>query len=129
VHQDIVSLLIGTNDLHTHRRLKDPDGIVSRVDTIVARIRTSAPDARIFINSVTPRTPLFAPRIRALNERYADVAKRTGSTYVDLWSALADEDGALRKVFTADNLYLLPAGYAAWRDVLEPHLKTFATHG
>ena len=122
-----VSLLIGTNDLHTNRRLKDLDGIASRVEAIVARIRASAPHAQIFINSVTPRTPLFAPRIRALNERYAAVAQRTGSTYVDLWPALADDEGGLRKEFTADNLHLLPAGYAAWRDVLEPHLEPFAT--
>ena len=121
-----VSLLIGTNDLHTYRRLKDADGIVNRVEKIIDRIKTAAPHAHIFVNSITPRTPLFAPRIRALNERYADLARRTGSTYVDLWPALADEHGALRKEFTADNLHLIPAGYEAWRDVLRPHLSPFA---
>ncbi len=123
-----VSLLIGTNDLHTYRRLKNPDGIVARTEKIIQRIRATAPDAQIFINSITPRTLFFAPRIRALNVRLADVAQRTGSTYVDLWPALADEEGALRKEFTADNLHLLPAGYEAWRDVLRPHLEPFATH-
>ncbi len=70
-----VSLLIGTNDLHTHRRLKDPDGIVSRVEQIIDRIKTAAPHAQIFVNSITPRTPLFAPRIRALNARYSDLVR------------------------------------------------------
>jgi lysophospholipase L1-like esterase len=117
-----VSLLIGTNDLHTYRRLKNPEGIVER-------IRAAAPEAQIFINSVTPRTPLFAPRIRTLNERFADIAQRTENTFVDLWPSLANEDGSLRKEFTPDNLHLSPAGYTAWRDVLRPLLKPFATRG
>lgn len=123
-----VSLLIGTNDLHTSRRLKDPATIVARVEQIIARIRASAPDAQIFLNSITPRTPLFAPRIRAINKQYAALAQRSGSTWVDLWPALADDNDALRKEFTSDNLHLLPAGYEAWRDVLRPLLDSFASH-
>jgi lysophospholipase L1-like esterase len=129
LHKPIaVSLLIGTNDLHTYRRLKNPEGIVARAEEIVERIRAAAPEAQILINSMTPRTPLFAPRIRTLNARFADIAQRTGSTFVDLWPALANENGALRKEFTSDNLHLSPAGYAAWRDVLRPLLKPYATH-
>ena len=122
-----VSLLIGTNDLHTYRRLKDPQGIVSRLEQIITRIQAQAPAAPIFVNSITPRTPLFAPRIRSLNAQYADVARRTGCTYVDLWPALADETGGLRKEFTSDNLHLIEPGYEAWRDVLRPLLQPFAS--
>lgn len=118
----IVSLLIGTNDLHTSRRTKDARGIASRVETIVARVRATAPDAHVLVNGVLPRTTLYAARLRGLNAHYRAIADRSGSTYVDAWPALAESDGALRKEFTSDNLHLTPAGYAAWGGVLRPLL-------
>ncbi|MDP3207530.1 MAG: GDSL-type esterase/lipase family protein, partial [Rhodoglobus sp.] len=91
-------------------------------EEIVKRIRAKAPDATILLNSVMPRTELFAARIREINDLYRGVAKRHGATFVDLWPALADENGALRKPFTSDNLHLKPAGYDAWSAVLRPYL-------
>lgn len=119
----VVSLLIGTNDLHTSRTTKDPRGIVTRVETIVNRVRATAPGALLLVNGVLPRTTLYAPRLRKLNAHYRAIAERTDSTYVDAWPALADVDGALRKEFTTDNLHLTPAGYAAWGAVLRPLLS------
>jgi len=118
----VVSVLIGTNDLHTSRSTKDPRGIVIRVETIVDRVRASAPGARVLVNGLLPRSALYAPRLQALNAQYRVIAELTGSTYVDAWPALADSDGALRKEFTTDNLHLSPAGYAAWGRVLRPLL-------
>ena len=119
-----VSLLIGTNDLSNSKTIREPDGIAGRTEEIIARIQSGAPNAKILLNSVMPRTAWFAPRIRAVNERYAELAERRGVTYVDLWPALADETAALRTEFTADNLHLLPAGYRAWSEVLRPLLST-----
>jgi lysophospholipase L1-like esterase len=117
-----VSLLVGTNDLHGAKRLHDPAGIALRVREIVRRIQQAAPEATILLNSVTPRTSYFAPRIRSLNDRYRTIAAETGIVYVDLWPALADSNGALKKDFTTDNLHLIAPGYRAWTDVLRPHL-------
>ena len=121
-----VSVLIGTNDLHTYRHLKDPEGIVRRVQEIVRGIRHAAPGAALFVNGLTPRSPYFADRIRSLNERYREIAEQEGATYVDLWPALADERGALRKEYTFDSLHLSAAGYRAWSEVLRPLLAPFA---
>lgn len=121
-----VSLMVGTNDLHTTRELKDPAGIASRVEQIVLGIRERAPQAAIFLNSLTPRTAHFASRVKAINEEYRKIAGRTNATYVDLWPALANADGALRRTYTFDNLHLSKAGYEAWRDVLRPLLAPFA---
>lgn len=118
----VVSLLIGTNDLHTGRRTKDPRGIILRVETIVDRVHAAAPDAHVLINGILPRTVLYAARLRALNAQYRAIAERSGCTYVDAWPALAQPDGTLRKGFTSDNLHLTPAGYAAWGSVLRPLL-------
>jgi lysophospholipase L1-like esterase len=122
-----VSLLIGTNDLHTYRRLKDPAGIAARVEEIITRIQKGSPGTPIFLNSVTPRTALFAARIHSLNDRYQEIAKRTGVTYVDLWPALSDGADGLRSEFTQDHLHLIEPGYRAWSDVLRPLLAPFGT--
>ena len=121
-----VSLLIGTNDLHGPRRLRDPDGIAARLREILRRIQASAPGTPVLLNSVLPRTAWFAPRLQALNERYRRMATELDVRYVDLWPALADGD-ALRKELTQDNLHLTPAGYRAWSDVLRPHLIDYAS--
>lgn len=120
-----VSLMIGTNDLHGPRELRGTAQIADRLDRIVGRIRDRAPDAALLVNSVLPRTELFAPRIRELNERYAEVAARHGATYVDLWPVFADEHGAIRREYARDNLHLTPAGYLAWAEVLRPLLAPF----
>lgn len=122
-----VSLMIGTNDLHTNHRLKAPEGIASRVESIVRRIRHAAPGADVFVNGLTPRTPYFAERIQHLNRRYREIAERAGATYVDLWPAMADDNGALRTQYTFDNLHLSPDGYRAWGEVLRPLLASHAS--
>lgn len=121
-----VSLLVGTNDLHGKKSLRDPRGIVARAERIVTEVRDRAPEATVLINSITPRTVLFAERIRAMNVQYREIAARTGATFVDLWPVFADANGALREEFTRDNLHLKPRGYEAWRTILRPHLKGFA---
>lgn len=121
-----VSLLVGTNDLHGAKELRNLSGIATRTEQIVRAIGSRAPEATVFLNSVMPRTPLFAPRIRRLNELYREVADRTGSTFIDLWPVLADAGGGLRSEFTRDHLHLLPEGYRAWSSVLRPQFARFA---
>lgn len=122
-----VSLMIGTNDLHGARELRDIAQVADRTEAIIRRIRELAPDALLLVNSVLPRTDHFARRIRALNERNAAAAARHGATYVDLWPAFAEPSGAVRKEFSRDNLHITPAGYLAWAEVLRPHVARFAT--
>ena len=117
-----VSLLIGTNDLHGPRSGRDLHSIAERARHIVARIRHRAPEAPLLVNSVLPRTALFAPRIRQLNEDYRRIAADHDATYVDLWPAFADAADNLRRRYTRDNLHLTPEGYRVWADVLRPHL-------
>jgi lysophospholipase L1-like esterase len=117
-----VSLLIGTNDLTGLGRSRDVEDIAEQMQDLVRRIRERAPGAALLVNSVMPRSAWFAPRIRRLNEHYRTIAADAGATYVDLWPALADGDGQLRKELTTDGLHLTSAGYRAWVDVLRPQL-------
>ena len=126
VEPQAVSLLIGTNDLHGFPRDRDVPGIAERMDRIVCRIRERAPEAPLLVNSVLPRTPHFADRIRELNALYRRIADQRGALYIDLWPTFADEGGHIRRELTKDNLHLSPAGYLAWADILRPHLSLFA---
>ena len=121
-----VNLMIGTNDLHGLRERHDAAEVAARAEDVVRRIRSAAPEALLLLNSVLPRTALFAPRIRALNERYAELAPRHGATYVDLWPVFADPSGAIKPALTRDNLHLTPQGYLAWAAALRPHLAALA---
>jgi lysophospholipase L1-like esterase len=122
-----VSLLIGTNDLHGLGNSHDTLEIARQMGTLVERIRHMAPSAPLLINSVMPRSPVFRDRILELNRSYKEIAERTSSTFVDLWSALAGPDGSIRRELTADGLHLSIAGYKTWVDVLRPHLAPFAS--
>jgi lysophospholipase L1-like esterase len=119
----IVSLMIGTNDLHGLGRSRRPADIADQVQHLLVEIRTRAPMAPVLLNSVLPRSALFAERIRELNDRYEQVAGENGATFVDLGPAFADRHGALRRELTPDGIHLTAAGYAAWVAVLEPHLR------
>ncbi len=119
-----VSLMIGTNDLHGPRGLRETASIAARTSDIIGRIRESAPAARLLVNSVTPRTAHFAAQIRELNASNHAAAERHGAVYVDLWPEFADAEGAIRPEYSRDHLHLTPAGYHAWADVLRPFLAT-----
>ncbi|TCJ31221.1 GDSL-type esterase/lipase family protein [Nocardioides jejuensis] len=119
-----VSLMIGTNDLHGPRALRDLRGIAARHDEIVARIRTLAPDAQLLVNSLLPRTNHFRTHLQTLNEWYAASAGRHGATYVDLWPTFATAEGTMRPDYSRDSLHLTPAGYVAWADTLRPYMST-----
>lgn len=124
-----VSLLIGTNDLHGPRRLRDVTQVAERTEEIIRRIRAQAPHAFLLVNSLLPRTELFADRLRAINARNEEAAARHGATYVDLWPTFADGAGAIKTEYARDNLHLTPEGYLAWAAVLRPLLAPYAVPG
>jgi lysophospholipase L1-like esterase len=131
LHQPVaISLLVGTNDLHGLGKTRDIDGIAEQFRDLVTNINLIVPTIPLFVNSVTPRTKSWVTKIEALNQRYASIAADAGATYIDLWPALADSEGQLRKEFTRDHLHLTEAGYQAWVEVLRPHLSPYADgHG
>lgn len=113
-----VSLMIGTNDLHGPRSTRDIAGIAERTQQIVRRIRAEAPESQVLLNSVLPRTPLWAPRIKALNLLYRNISCAEDIQFVDLWPSYADDDGGLLNAHTSDNLHLTIPGYRPWVAIL-----------
>jgi lysophospholipase L1-like esterase len=119
-----ISLLVGTNDLTGLGLSRDVATLSREMGGLVHDLRRRAPDAHLIMNSVMPRRPYLAERVRVLNTEYAEIAHRVGATYLDLWPVLADDEGGLRSGLTRDFLHLNGPGYAAWVDALRPHLPT-----
>jgi lysophospholipase L1-like esterase len=117
--QQVVSLLIGTNDL-TYGI--SPDHIAANVADIFATIRAADPDTRILLSSVMPRSRPYRAPIIALNQKLATLAGTEGAAYLDTWPVLADDQGVIRREFSTDQVHLSNAGYAAWVDMLRQHL-------
>lgn len=126
-HPTAVFLLIGANDLSVGIPLQQ---IVANVRALLDEIERRAPGTPVFVQSVMPRNARYRDDLRRLNAAYRALVASAPRhiEYLDLWPALADEEGALRHNYTADNLHLTGEGYAAWVRVLRPHVERALTH-
>lgn len=115
-----VFILIGTNDLG---RGLSPSETAANLGTILANIAQANPTVALYVQSVMPRSRKYRARILELNQLYRDIAAEAGVIWIDLWPALASPEGDLRNEFTLDGLHLSGEGYAAWADVMRPHVE------
>jgi lysophospholipase L1-like esterase len=68
-------------------------------------------------DSIRPQTERRPPeKIKALNAWIKDYAQKNGLVYLDYYSAMADENGLLKKDLTYDCLHPNNAGY----ELIEP---------
>ncbi len=119
-HPAIVVLLIGTNDLAWRRSVEH---IVRNIETILVTLRKELPETRILVQSVLPRGHEFAEPIRDINRHLWQFAPTVHAQWLDLWPALALEDGELNPAYTEDRLHLTADGYRAWAGELAPALE------
>lgn len=124
-----IFLLIGINDVAAGRSV---DKIASGYEKLVKEIRERSPETRLFLQSVMPidmREGLWKNlegkenMLPELNKRIKAIAEANGAVYIDLWPALADEEGRLRKEYSNDGLHLLGHGYLAWLMELRPYIN------
>ncbi|MEN2739041.1 SGNH/GDSL hydrolase family protein [Microbacterium sp. X-17] len=116
----LVALLIGTNDLAWRRSVEH---VVRNVETILVTLRKELPEVRILVQSVMPRGHEFADQIRDINRHLWQFAPTVHAAWLDLWPALALEDGELNPAYTDDRLHLNAEGYRVWLGELVPGLE------
>ncbi|MGH1523342.1 SGNH/GDSL hydrolase family protein [Leifsonia sp. L25] len=116
----VVALLIGTNDLAWRRSVEH---VVRNVETILVTLRKELPEVRILVQSVMPRGHEFADQIRDINRHLWQFAPTVHAAWLDLWPAMALEDGELNPAYTDDRLHLNAEGYRAWLGELVPGLE------
>lgn len=112
-------LLIGTNDVGAGITVEEiAVNVATLLDTLAARL----PGCRLHLQSVMPRQRKFAPTIRQLNARYAEIAAQRGIVFIDLYPLFDDGRGEIRAELSHDRLHLTGAGYAIWRSALSPYI-------
>lgn len=89
------------------------------------------PEGQIYVQSIPPVRPevtakkpgLEKERIKAINQRLAQLAEEKGCAYLDLWEVLADENGDMRaECAETDGIHFhATRGYGAWVDYLRSH--------
>lgn len=117
--EDVV-VMIGTNDFGTGRNVEH---VVRNVEVFLVSLRRELPFVRTLVQSILPRGREFAPRIQDANRHLRQFAATVHAHYLDLWPALAFEDGELNPRFTDDRLHLTIDGYDAWTAELLPALE------
>jgi lysophospholipase L1-like esterase len=86
---------------------------------ILEWIRDNRPAARVTVYSTLPtRRPYFNQRITILNDLLSAYIAGQGEgsmiAWIDLWPAMTDEQGLLRREFTVEGIHLNAQGYLQW---------------
>lgn len=116
---DEIVLLIGTNDLGKRRNV---ESLVRNIQSILVELRRELPASRMLVQSIMPRGREFGDRIRDANIHLRQFSATVHAQFLDLWPAMALEDGELNPTFSDDRLHLNDAGYEAWLSELRPAL-------
>lgn len=128
-HPKKLFLMIGINDLISGA---SPDEVLANIGRLIDRFQAESRWTKIYVQSILPvngdlpgyeRRKACAPLIVPTNKRLEALCDEKGVTYLDVWGALADENGNLDKRYTLDGLHLKGEGYLVWRDVIKPHVK------
>jgi lysophospholipase L1-like esterase len=117
---DEIIMLIGTNDFGTRQNVEH---LVRNAQTILVDLRRELPGSRMLVQSVMPRGREFADRIQEANIHLRQFSATVHAQYLDLWPALALDDGEINPLYSDDRLHLTPAGYEAWLGELRPALE------
>jgi lysophospholipase L1-like esterase len=120
VQPDAVALLIGTNDLGTR---KSVEHLVRNVEYLLVTLRRDLPGTRMLVQSVMPRAREFAALVQDANRHLRQFSPTVNAQFLDLWPALAQQDGEIDPRFSDDRLHLSAAGYEAWLNELRPALE------
>lgn len=133
-----IFLLIGTNDLVKDKSVED---IVSNITEIITKIQKNRPYSKIYLESILPvnhsdddkidadmvNEKRSNEKIRKINTKLKNVAQEKEVTYIDLYTALADDNQELKLEYTNEGLHLSDKGYQKVTDVLMPYIQEKTT--
>ena len=116
-----VLILLGVND-YIGEKIEKGVGYAERIIDLAAQ---ASPDTQIIFESLTPVAPAFCrkkdyrPLWDQYNQALEAMCRRRGAGYVDIATALKDEDGYLRADYSSDGEYHLNRqGLQVWLDQL-----------
>ncbi len=116
-----IFLMIGINDI---RQGIPADTTLSNYEAILDALTTSLPECQIYVQSVLPvhtSTGIDNSDVQSLNESLKTLAERKGLVYLDIYSAVADENNNF--TYTVDGVHPTGDGYAIWTAIIEDVLE------
>lgn len=125
----VVYVMFGANALANSADEAVEKGYFGYYKQLISSIREAAgQDVVIYIQSMTPvandysNPNLNNERIQRINQQLAQMALEEGCHYLNVYSALVDENGGLNPSYTTEGLHMNAAGYKAWIDYLLRHV-------
>ena len=124
----LVTMMIGTNNLHEDKKAYPPDrpeNIFAGIRAIVNEARTRLPKSKIVVFSIFPRKagPAYE-RVKAVNALLPQLADGKRVFHLDINSLFLSDKGLLNKsLFDRDLLHLNKQGYLTWATAMKPLLK------
>jgi lysophospholipase L1-like esterase len=115
-----IVILIGANDFGANRSV---EYVVRSIEYFLAVVRQDVPGCRMLVQSIMPRGREYAEDIKSANRHLRQYSQNVHAQYLDLWPAMALEDGELKPELTNDRLHLTEAGYETWLSELQPALE------
>ena len=127
-HQaDKMFLLIGTNDLSA--KVKN-DTVIANIKKIIEMTKKESPNTKIYYETIYPvnkEVKSVGNRknsdIIYINEKMKEYCVDNDITYIDIFTALIDDNGNLKKEYTPDVLHLNNTGYEEVTRLLRPYVE------
>lgn len=129
-----IFIMLGMNDIG----LYGVDGAVSSMIELTDKIKAGCPDASIYIESVTPMIEgnslgsLNNENIKAFDDKIKPICEEKGYKYIDVASAVSDENGNLIYEYCGDppaddnpdamGLHFNDIGCEKWAEYLKSHV-------
>ncbi len=97
---------------------------------LIDKVHTDFPDAELYIQSIFPVTNWYAledngidnEKVVTFNQHLLDLCVEKGCHYLDVHSALADENGVLPDAASPDGIHLNAPYYKDWFNYLKTHV-------
>ena len=126
----LVTMLIGTNNLHEDKKAYPPDrpeNIFAGIRAIVNEARTRLPKSKIVVFSIFPRKAGSEnDRAKEVNTLLPQIEDGKYVSHLDLNHLLSNENSQQNKVFyDRDLLHLNRQGYLVWSKALKPLLEKY----
>lgn len=114
-----VFIMIGVNDINAAG--KTPEFTAENIFKIVDLIREHSPKTKVYVQTILPTSKEeVTAKIRKANALLRMKASQHRYTLIDLHKDFADDNGLLKKEFSADGIHLKEAGYQEWVEKEKP---------
>ena len=124
----LMMLMIGTNNLTSRTgNANTPEQIAMGIATIVAKFRTTFPEAKVLLLGVFPRGAepgsQYREPIRRINTLIANLDDGEMVRYMDIGDRFLERDGSISVEIMADGLHPTARGYQIWADAVMPTFR------